>query len=433
MPGWVFQQLNQKGTTAVAGHIQDRWWRDKKDPDTGEVVLNAKGRPVREKTDLYGIGLRYKVRYYDPDGIERNKSFPDKQLGKAQDFLTKMQHDVLAGVFIDADAGKVKFRDYAENWLKGQSQDAKTRQTLNGRLRNQLNPFFGHKSLAAINAEVVRDWLEWLREKNLEASTQAVSFDTLSSIMSAAVDDKKIRSNPCKAQSVKKPKRIAKKIVPWSEGRLRAIQLALPSRFKIAATLGAGVGMRQGEVLGFSPDDINREELVVNVVRQIRLIGKQLVFAPPKGGKERVVPLGQGVLDAVDAYQKQFEPISVTLPWKEPGGRPVTVRLLIAVNSTGRLYSGQAFHEVVWKPAFKRAGLVYTAKVDGSHALRHLYASLLLALGVSIKELADYLGHADPGFTLRTYTHLMPSSHKRARAAVDSVFRPQRAEEPRTA
>jgi integrase len=42
--------------------------------------------------------------------------------------------------------------------------------------------------------------------------------------------------------------------------------------------------------------------------------------------------------------------------------------------------------------------------------------------GVSIKALAEYLGHADPGFTLRTYTHLMPSSEDRARAAVDRAF-----------
>jgi integrase len=41
---------------------------------------------------------------------------------------------------------------------------------------------------------------------------------------------------------------------------------------------------------------------------------------------------------------------------------------------------------------------------------------------VSIKELAEYLGHADAGFTLRTYTHLVPSSHERARQAVDIVF-----------
>jgi hypothetical protein len=39
---------------------------------------------------------------------------------------------------------------------------------------------------------------------------------------------------------------------------------------------------------------------------------------------------------------------------------------------------------------------------------------------VNIKELAQYLGHGDPGFTLRLYTHMLPSSHERARKAVDS-------------
>lgn len=61
------------------------------------------------------------------------------------------------------------------------------------------------------------------------------------------------------------------------------------------------------------------------------------------------------------------------------------------------------------------------------HALRHYYASVLLDAGESIRALADYLGHADPGFTLRTYTHLMPSSEDRARAAIDAAFAPRAA------
>jgi integrase len=56
------------------------------------------------------------------------------------------------------------------------------------------------------------------------------------------------------------------------------------------------------------------------------------------------------------------------------------------------------------------------------HALRHFCASTLLARAVSIAQLADDLGHADRGFTLRTYTHLVPSSHQGAREAVDAVF-----------
>jgi integrase len=52
------------------------------------------------------------------------------------------------------------------------------------------------------------------------------------------------------------------------------------------------------------------------------------------------------------------------------------------------------------------------------HTLRHYYASVTLADGVYIKELAEYLGHHDPAFTLRMYAHMLPSSHARARQAV---------------
>jgi hypothetical protein len=56
------------------------------------------------------------------------------------------------------------------------------------------------------------------------------------------------------------------------------------------------------------------------------------------------------------------------------------------------------------------------------HALRHFYASVLLDAGENIKALSQYLGHSDPGFTLRVYTHLMPSSESRTRKAVDSMY-----------
>jgi hypothetical protein len=39
-----------------------------------------------------------------------------------------------------------------------------------------------------------------------------------------------------------------------------------------------------------------------------------------------------------------------------------------------------------------------------------------------LKALSEYLGHSDPGFTLRTYTHLLPSSETRTRKAIDDAF-----------
>jgi len=60
----------------MAGHVQDRWWRDAKDENGQTDPETTKGKPVREKTDLYGKGLRYKVHYYDADGEERKQVFP---------------------------------------------------------------------------------------------------------------------------------------------------------------------------------------------------------------------------------------------------------------------------------------------------------------------------------------------------------------------
>lgn len=46
----------------------------------------------------------------------------------------------------------------------------------------------------------------------------------------------------------------------------------------------------------------------------------------------------------------------------------------------------------------------------------------LLDAAESIKALTDYLGHSDPGFTLRTHTHLMPQSEAHTRQAINGAF-----------
>lgn len=58
----------------------------------------------------------------------------------------------------------------------------------------------------------------------------------------------------------------------------------------------------------------------------------------------------------------------------------------------------------------------------GPHQLRHFYASALLAGGVDIKALSEYLGHHDPAVTLRIYAHLMPSAEGRALRAIEDAF-----------
>lgn len=159
--------------------------------------------------------------------------------------------------------------------------------------------------------------------------------------MDSAVEDKLITINPRKAKSIKRPSSPSSDIVVWPEAHLRTIQGALSDRFRIICAIGTGCGLRQGEILGLSPDDIDEHGESVHVQRQIRVVDRTLVFALPKGGKKRRVPLASGVLAAIRTHEQSFPSTEVTLCWGEPGGKPVAVRLMVTGDS-GRLYTGPA-------------------------------------------------------------------------------------------
>lgn len=392
------------------GHIQDRWYSKKIDPNTGKAV--------RTRTALYGKGHRYKVRYLDPDGNERSESFPDKCRGQAEDFLHRVENDLRQGSYIDPNAGRILFADYAERWVQAQTFDEATRVSVESRLRAKLLPFFEGKELSAIKPTDIRGWLRSMQQQKAASSYQAVCFAHLSAIFTAAVDDKLIASNPCRVRSVTRPRPGERKITPWQRSTVKKVHLAMPDRFKIMVPLGAGCGLRQGEIFGLGVDAIDRDGLVLHVVRQLREIRGQFVFSLPKRGKTRDVPLSRGLLRLLDDHIERFPPVSVTLPWGDPSGDPVTVDMLLT-NPNGYPLARRRFNPKVWHVARKAAGMAHPTRDDGMHALRHHYASVLLDAGESIKALSEYLGHTDPGFTLRTYTHLMPSSAERTRRAVD--------------
>jgi Phage integrase family len=200
-------------------------------------------------------------------------------------------------------------------------------------------------------------------------------------------------------------------IVPWTHTWIAEIREALPDRYAVLATLAAGAGLRQGEIFGLSPDDIDVHTDTIHVRRQIKLTaGNQAYLALPKGRKTRSVPLPAPVRDAVLAHLVAHPPKTVTLPWDLPDGDPISIRLLITSRES-RAVNRHYFNAKIWKPALQAVGIP-TTRDNGCHALRHYYASVLLDGGESIKTVSERLGHADPAFTLRTYTPPAPQQRR---------------------
>jgi hypothetical protein len=142
----------------------------------------------------------------------------------------------------------------------------------------------------------------------------------------------------------------------------------------------------------------------------------------------------------VKRHIQRYPPRPCTLPWEKLSGKPSTCNILFRWHTGGQHVKSRNYSGTVWKPALVKAGLIpepatdrrgrrryVTTRKEGIHQLRHYYASVMLAGGVSIKELAEYLGHKDPAFTLRVYAHMLPSSQDGARRHRPAVCREHRA------
>ncbi|UPK75578.1 site-specific integrase [Nocardioidaceae bacterium SCSIO 66511] len=361
--------------------------------------------------------VSYRVRWRDPDGRQRAKTFRLKR--DAERHRDNVAADLVRGQYIDPDAGKVTFEKYAAGWLEAQTFDMTSRDIQGRALRRHVYPVLGGKQMRQIKPSTVQSWLRGL---SISESYQHDVLGVVSAIFTAAVDDEVVRSNPCKAGSVRAPRRTSRKVVPWSVERVHAVRDALPERYRIVATLAAGLGLRQGEVFGLSVDDVDFLGGEVHVRRQVRQFSTGgLAFRLPKSKAERTVPLPSSVRDALAAHLAVLPAQRVVLPWGTPDGSPSGFDLIVTSKSGDALVRNE-FNRRVWVPALKGAE-ARPSRENGMHALRHYYASALLDAGENIRALSEYLGHTDPGFTLRTYTHLMPSSGERARRAIDAALR----------
>jgi hypothetical protein len=138
-------------------------------------------------------------------------------------------------------------------------------------------------------------------------------------------------------------------------------------RYRLLLVIGAGLGLRQGEALGLSADDIDFEKEVVHVRRQVKTVRAKLCFALPKGCKVRDVPLPPSVARAVRQYTEEFVPVSVTLLWDDPipAGTPVEVKhrrpriySLLVTGRERKAINRNYFNSYVWKPALATAGVI---------------------------------------------------------------------------
>jgi integrase len=342
---------------------------------------------------------KYLPRVRTPDGREISKSFNRK--ADAQRWLTEQIAAMDAGTHIDHRGGRTDFRTYADAWLAMQVVRSGTAAKYETALRLGVYPRIGHRPLAAIRPSEVQSMVAWMGT-SLEwaPNTVRVALAVTSSVFKAAIMDRRIAANPC--QGVKLPEVHKARVEPMTTDQVLALHEAMAPPWRAAITLGAGTGLRQGEMFAVTVDRVDFLRRRLRVDRQmIAVAGGPPRLAPPKTrASVRSIPLPQVVVDALAAHLREH-------------GSHGTDGLLF------RPIHRATFSKSVWRPARKAAGLPASVTF---HDLRHFYASLLIRHGESVKTVQARLGHSSAVMTLDTYSHLWPDSDDLTRAAVDDVL-----------
>lgn len=135
----------------------------------------------------------WRVRYRDPSGAQRNKSFTLKR--DAERFLVTVEQSKIVGSYVDPTLARIMVGHWATRWLDGQAHlKPSTRERYAGILREHIVPRWGTTKLADVTHSDVQSWVSGLARTRAPATVRKV-HRVLSLLLASAVKDGRLVRN----------------------------------------------------------------------------------------------------------------------------------------------------------------------------------------------------------------------------------------------
>ena len=241
---------------------------------------------------------------------------------------------------------------------------------------------------ADVDAFAIRAFLGELHKQRISASSSARKLSAIRTFVKFLRREDLIEDDPSSLVAApKKPQTIPAHLTIDEMSKLLEMPDAstpLGRRDRAILELFYASGLRLSELVGLGIEDVNLSG------RMVRVLGK--------GKKERLVPFNGSTADAIRAWLKDR---TASGQRAEGRGKTRAASAPLFLNYRGGRLSTRSVDRLV-----RRYVALCGAKFGISpHALRHSFATHLLANGADLRAIQELLGHARLSTTQR-YTHV---------------------------
>lgn len=382
------------------------------------IVLNCKDENGKRKPKWIPTGLSIKGNKKRAEVmlIEARKSFSEPTDNEDVELSSETEVNIedfnnKPGFEAVLDPDDILFSDFMLEWLEivRPSIELITYISYTNAVQVRIVPYFREKGISLLSLKPchVQDFYKYaFTELNVKANTVIHYHANIRSALQYAFITERISSNP--ADKVLRPKKepfVGSSYTAEEVNHL--LEIVKGTRIELSIILASFYGMRRSEALGVkwsAIDMVHRTITVKHTVTAASLDGKLITIAKDRTKNKpsrRTLPLIDAFYDLLVRLKQQQE-VNKQLC----GNSYCTEHLAyINVDEMGYLtkpnYISQLFALV-----FRKNGLRHIRY----HDLRHSCATLLLANGVSMKEVQEWLGHSDYSTTANIYSHLEYSS-----------------------
>lgn len=214
------------------------------------------------------------------------------------------------------------------------------------------------------------------------------------------------------ARRAQPPPMHAGQVVAPSPEQVRAVVEAaerVEPALAVLLLLAALTGARRGELCALRWSDVNWTSKTLDIARSVyETKGGGWAEKSTKTHAVRRIGLDDFALAVLKRHRASVDTLADDLE--------------LSVPSDAFIFSRSPSGSEPYRPDFVSKFIHRIAAASGInthlHALRHFSATELIAGGYDVRTVAGRLGHADPGVTLRVYSHALPQRDREAAAAL---------------